>query len=76
MGKFLNWLEEKSTRLRLFAGASVVLIWIFVVFMFLAAWFGGKDLNANGGLTFLYTISGVLGSVLGIHMATKPGGGK
>ena len=76
MGKFLNWLEQKNTRLRLFAGASVVLVWLFVVMMFLGAWFADKDLNANGGLTLLYAISGVLGSILGIHMATKPGGGK
>jgi hypothetical protein len=76
MARFLQWLEAKSTRLRLFAGASVVLIWIFVVLMFLGAWFGGKDLNSNGGLTLLYAISGVLGSILGIHMATKPGSGK
>ncbi|WP_108062739.1 hypothetical protein [Poseidonibacter lekithochrous] len=73
MANLMKWLEEKNTRLRPLAGAAMLLVWVIIVLVLLAAWYFGIDLNKNGVLPLFYSVSTALSGILGIHMATKPG---
>ena len=72
MGKFIIWLEENKTRLRLFAGASVVLLFILIVLVFLIALFFDFDLEKNGGMLLLGAVTTAMFTTIGAHMATSP----
>lgn len=72
MGKFVMWLEENKTRLRLFAGASVVLLFILIVLVFLIALFFDFDIEKNGGMVLLGAVTTAMFSILGVHMFTSP----
>ena len=74
MGKFILWLEENKTRLRLFAGASVVLLFILIVLVFLVAWLLGFDLEKNGGMLLLGSVTTAMFTTIGAHMALAPKG--
>ena len=69
--KVVKFLEEKNTRLRHLTGFIVVMVWVVVTLAFLIGFLAGL---AVAKIAFVfYTVTSLVGGILGIHMMTKPG---